>query len=67
MDELESYNEIETDRELTDKEIKKTKFKFLKFLSKIYNIVIYIRNSDDRINYFRKLTERIISMDNRTK
>jgi hypothetical protein len=67
MDELESYNEIETDRELTDKEIKKTKFKFLKFLSKIYNIVIYIRSLGDRANYFRKLAEKIILIDNRTR
>jgi hypothetical protein len=67
MDELESYNEIEIDKKFTDKKIKKTKFKFLKFLNKAYNIVIHIRSLDDRVDYFRKLIEKIILMDNRTK
>jgi hypothetical protein len=67
MDELESYDEIETNKKLTDKKIKKAKFKFLRFFSKAYNIVIHIRNSDGRANYFRKLAERMIPMDNRTK
>jgi hypothetical protein len=67
MDKLESYNEIKTDREFTDKKIKKAKFRFLEFLGKIYNIVIYIRSSDNRANYFRKLIKRMILMDNRTR
>jgi hypothetical protein len=67
MDELESYDEAETDKKFTDKEIKKAKFRFLKFLSKTHNIVIHIRNSDDRANYFKKLAEKIILIDNRTK
>jgi hypothetical protein len=67
MDELKSYDEIKIDREFTDEKIKKTKFRFLEFFDKIYNIVIHIRNSGDRANYFRKLTKRIIPMDNRTK
>jgi hypothetical protein len=67
MDELESYNEIEIDKKFTDKKIKKTKFKFLKFLNKAYNIVIHIRSSDNRANYFRKLIKRMILMDNRTR
>jgi hypothetical protein len=67
MDKLESYDEAETDKEFTDKEIKKAKFRFLEFFGKAYNIVIYIRNSDNRANYFRKLVERIIPIDNRTK
>jgi hypothetical protein len=64
---LESYDEIETDRKLTDEKIKKAKFKFLKFFNKAHNIVIHIRNSDNRADYFRKLAERIIPIDNRTR
>jgi hypothetical protein len=67
MDELKSYDKIETDRKFTNKKIKKAKFRLLKSLSKTHNIVIHIRNSDDRANYFRKLIEKMIPIDNRTK
>jgi hypothetical protein len=67
MDELESYDEIKIDKKFTNKKIKKAKFRFLKFLNKSHNIVIHIRNSDDRADYFRKLVGRIILIDNRTK
>jgi hypothetical protein len=67
MDKLESYDEAKTDKEFINKEIKKAKFRFLEFFDKIYNIVIYIRNLDGRADYFRKLAERMIPMNNRTK
>jgi hypothetical protein len=67
IDELKSYDEIKADKEFIDKEVKKAKFKFLGFFGKAHNIVIYIRNSDDRADYFRKLVGRIILIDNRTK
>jgi hypothetical protein len=67
MDELESYNETEANRKFTDKEIKKAKFRLLKSLNKIHNIVIHIRNSDSRADYFRKLIKKMIPIDNRTK
>jgi hypothetical protein len=67
MNKLESYDKIKADRKLTNKKIKKAKFKFLKSFSKTHNIVIHIRNSDNRADYFRKLTKRIIPIDNRTK
>jgi hypothetical protein len=55
MNKLESYDEAVTDRKFTNKKVKKAKFIFLEFLIKTYNIVIYIRNSDNRADYFRKL------------
>jgi hypothetical protein len=67
MDELESYDEAETDKKLTNKKIKKAKFRFLKSFNKAYNIVIHIRNSDNRANYFKKLIKKMIPIDNRTK
>jgi hypothetical protein len=67
MDELESYDEIKIDKKFTNKKIKKAKFRFLKFLNKAHNIVIHIRNSGNRADHFRKLIEKIIPIDNRTK
>jgi hypothetical protein len=67
MDELKSYDKAETDRKFTNKEIKKAKFRLLEFFGKIYNIVIYIRNSDNRADYFRKLIKKMIPINNRTK
>jgi hypothetical protein len=67
IDKLESYDEIEIDRKFIDEEIKKAKFRFLEFFNKVYNIVIYIRNSGNRADYFRKLAEKMILINNRTK
>jgi hypothetical protein len=67
INKLESYDEAETDKEFIDEEIKKAKFRFLKSFDKTHNIVIYIRNSDNRADYFRKLIKRMILIDNRTR
>jgi hypothetical protein len=67
MDKLELYDETETDKEFTNKKIKKTKFRLLKFLGKAHNIVIHIRNSNNRADYFKKLIKKIIPINNRTK
>jgi hypothetical protein len=67
MDELKSYDEIKINKKFIDEKVKKTKFRFLEFLDKAYNIVIYIRSLDDRADYFKKLIERMIPINNRTK
>jgi hypothetical protein len=67
MDELESYDEAEINKEFINKKVKKAKFRLLESFGKIHNIVIHIRSSDDRTDYFRKLIKKIISMDNRTR
>jgi hypothetical protein len=67
INKLESYDEIKIDKEFINKKIKKAKFRFLKFFDKVYNIVIHIRNLDNRADYFRKLTEKMISINNRTR
>jgi hypothetical protein len=67
INKLESYDEIKIDNEFINKKIKKAKFRFLKFFDKVYNIVIHIRNLDNRADYFRKLTEKMISINNRTR
>ena len=67
IDELESYDKVELDRELIDKEVKKAKFRLLGPLSKAHNIVVYICGSGSRADYFRELAGRMILMDNRTR
>jgi hypothetical protein len=67
IDELESYNKAEADKELIDKEAKKARFKLLGPLSKAHNIVVYIQSSGGRADHFRKLAGRMILMDNCTR
>ncbi len=43
------------------------KFRLLGPLSKVHNIVVYIRGLGSRIEYFRKLVGRIILIDNRIR
>jgi len=49
MEELESYEEEEVNRELTDEEAKKAKFRLLGPLGKAHNIVVHIRSSGGRV------------------
>ena len=44
IEELELYKEEEVNRELIDREVKKAKFRLLGPLSKVHNIVVYIRS-----------------------
>jgi hypothetical protein len=67
LDKLESYDLKDANGELTDEEAMKTKFKLLEPLSQRHNIVIHIRGSNARTDYFKKLTKKIIPMDNRTR
>jgi hypothetical protein len=67
LDELESYDLKDADRELINKKVTKTKFKYLELFDQKYNIVIHIRELNARTDHFRKLAKRIILIDNRTK
>jgi hypothetical protein len=67
LDEFESYDLKDIDREFTDKKIMKIKFRFLELFGQKYNIVIYIRELNVRTNYFKKLIEKMILMNNRTR
>jgi hypothetical protein len=67
LDELESYDLKDADGEFTNKKITKAKFRFLKLFNQRYNIVIYMYGLSIRTDYFRKLAERIILINNRTK
>jgi hypothetical protein len=67
LDKLESYDLKDANGELTEKEATRAKFRLLKPLGQGHNIVVYIRRSSARTNHFRKLTERMIPMNNRTR
>jgi hypothetical protein len=67
LDKLELYNLEDKDRELTDKEVKKARFRLLRLLGKEYNIVVYICRSSTCTEYFRILAGKIIPIDNCTR
>jgi hypothetical protein len=67
LDELKSYDLKNEDGKLTDKKIRRTRFKLLKLFDQKHNIVIHIRRSNVRTEYFRTLIRRMISMNNRTR
>ena len=67
LEELTSYDLEDEDGELTDKKIKRVRFRLLGSFGKGYNIVVHIGGSFARTDVFRKLAGRLIPMDNRTR
>ena len=65
LNKLELYDLKDLNRELIDKEAIRAKFKLLRPLGQVYNIVVYICKSSAYTDYFRKLARRIILIDNR--
>ena len=61
------YDERDQNRELGNKEATRVKFRLLGPLGKAHNIVVYIRGSAGYTEAFRKLTERMIPIDNHTR
>jgi hypothetical protein len=67
VEELESYDSQDENRELADKEARRIKFRFLGLLGQGYNIVVYIRGSPGCTEEFRVLAKRLILLDNCTR
>jgi hypothetical protein len=67
LNELESYDLKNIDREFIEKEATRAKFRLLGLLSQRHNIVIHIRKLSARTNYFKKLVKKIILINNRTR
>jgi hypothetical protein len=67
LEKLTSYDLENEDGEFTDEKIRKTRFKFLEFFSKKYNIVIHINGSPACTNVFRKFIKKLIPINNRTR
>src|SRR6266536_888863 len=66
-EELKSYEELEKRGELKNIEEIKRKFRLLSPLDKLYNIIVDIRSSDNRIAEFLALATRMVPLDNRTR
>ena len=64
LEELESYNNKNQSGGPLNKEVRKLKFQLLGLLSKGYNIIVYIYRLASRLEEFRKLTRRMILIDN---
>jgi hypothetical protein len=67
IEELESYDDKEQQGDTKDKKAKKIKFCFIRLLSQIHNIVIYIRGLTAQIAEFLELVSKIILLDNRIR
>jgi hypothetical protein len=67
MGELESYDDEDRNRDVTDKEVRRAKFRLLGPLGQGHNIVAHIRGSPARTKAFKELAGRMIPMDNRTR
>src|SRR6266511_3206391 len=67
LEELASYDLEDEDGELTDKEARRARFRFLGSFGKEYNIVVHIGGSSARTDVFRKLAGRLIPINNRTR
>jgi hypothetical protein len=69
IEELKSYDEQEQERgtEITDDKIIRVQFRLLGPLGKGHNIVVFIRKSAGRTAEFKKLTGKMVPMDNRTR
>jgi hypothetical protein len=67
LDELESYDLEDADGEFTDEEAMRAKFRLLGPLGQGHNIVVHIRELSARTDHFRKLAEKMIPVDNRTR
>jgi hypothetical protein len=67
IEELKSYNDQDKRGEKEGEEERRVKFRLIGPLSKMYNIVVYIRGSTACIAEFLELTGRRIPLDNRTR
>jgi hypothetical protein len=67
LESLESYNKQEEIGAFNIIEVIRNQFRLLGPLSQVYNIVVHIRGSAGRTQYFHTLIGRLIPMDNHTR
>jgi hypothetical protein len=67
ISELKSYDDQDKNRDATDEEARKARFRLLGPLGQGHNIVAHIRGSPARTKVFKELAERMILIDNRTR
>jgi hypothetical protein len=64
---LESYNNQDKNKDATDKEARRARFRLLGPLGQGHNIVAHIRGSPARTKVFKELAKKIILIDNYTR
>jgi hypothetical protein len=67
IEELKSYDDQDQRGEKEGEEERRVKFRLIGPLSKMHNIVVYIRGSTARITKFLELVGRRIPLNNRTR
>jgi hypothetical protein len=67
MSKLESYDNQDKNRDVTDEKARRARFRLLRPLGQGHNIVAYIHRSPARIKVFKELAERMIPIDNRMR
>jgi hypothetical protein len=67
LEELTSYDLENENEKFTDEKIRRARFKLLESFGKEHNIVIHINGSPARTDVFRKFTEKLILINNRTR
>ena len=64
---LKSYDEIEERGEVVNTEDITYKFRLLRPLGKLYNIIVYSRSNNVLIIKFKELVRRLVPLNNRTR
>jgi hypothetical protein len=67
MEELESYDEEDINLDISNDEIRRVKFRLLGPLGKAHNINAHMRKSPMRTEFFRKMANKLIPIDNHTR
>jgi hypothetical protein len=64
---LESYNNQDKNKDVTDKEARSARFRLLRSLGQGHNIVAYIRRLPAYTKVFKELAEKMILINNCTR
>jgi hypothetical protein len=64
IEELESYNDQDRNRDVIDKEVRRARFRLLGPLGQGHNIIAHVRGSPAYTKIFKELVGRMILMDN---
>ena len=61
------YDDQDRNRDITNKKIRRARFRLLRPLGQGHNIVVYVRRSPTYTKIFKKLAEKMILIDNCTR
>jgi len=61
------YNDQDRNRDVTDKKVRRARFRLLGSLGQEHNIIAYVHRSSACTKIFKELVERIIPINNRIR